>query len=699
MSKGIKKTYYFIGITIILILGAAAVYTKYFRYTGPEKDISKLHEKYYYLNLAEGINYVGDQKCQPCHAGLFDSYHTNGMGSSLFRLTKEKETEDFEKENTIYDAKSDYYYQVYKKNDVYYQKEFRKDKNGKITHELEKKIEYVMGSGNSVRSYIYSENGFFFEMPVSWYTEKKKWDLSPGYEKINLRFSRPIVEECMNCHNDYSGHIKFSDNKYHTPIAEGISCERCHGPGELHVKRYTEKSHTFEDIEKDSVDRTIVNPVNLPVDEQLSVCFQCHLQGEVRVFAEGKKQSDFKPGMKLTDVKEVFVQDNIAKGDFKIASHADRMFMCDCFINSKGAMTCITCHDPHKPVKDVPRQYFNDKCISCHAVNTLSTFSIKADHKPESDCIKCHMKQGGTKDVLHVNFTDHWIRKEIEDVPESVMKEKTDPKVAVKLKNFYNDTSEDSGLNLGIAYVKYFDTRHSHGEYLKTAMPLLEEGLKKFPQHKEGLFYLAFAYFKTDRIQEAVNILQKLTTADPDNAQAYFLLGTAFEKQKNTAKAIESYQKSLQIFPENIKALNSLGNLFYNAGRVNEAVDSYKKALNIISDNANVLNNLGDIFLYKINNLREGKAFIEEAIALDPDFSMALINLGNALMLEGNTAEAETVFRQVLEKEPRNVIAYGNLAVIYEDKGERNKAKEMLNKVLEIDPKDARALQMLENFK
>ncbi|MEO8664575.1 MAG: tetratricopeptide repeat protein [Ignavibacteria bacterium] len=693
MTKKISTFYLIIAGVIILCVASGVLYNKYFKKECRDEQISKLHEKYFYLNLSKEVSYTGDEKCKSCHSDITESFHKTGMGSSFYKLSGNNEIEDFTKENTIYDAKLNYYYQVYKKDNEYFQKEFRKDDAGKIIHELDRKIEYVIGSGNNTRSYLYSENGFYYEMPVSWYTEKAKWDLSPGYEKFNLRFSRPIIQECMNCHNGYSDFTEFSENKFHS-LPEGINCERCHGPGELHIKRQTEKSDLFEAIEKDSIDRTIVNPANLPIEEKLSVCYQCHLQGDVRVFTEDKSQTDFKPGMKLSDVKTVFVQDNVHKGDFKIASHAARMSLCDCFIKSEGKMTCITCHDPHKSVKDVSREFFNSKCISCHNTNTLSVSKFKVDHRPESDCISCHMKQGGTKDVQHVNFTDHWIRKEIE-TPDRQPEENISH---VKLKNFNNPGDKFADMNLGIAYVKYYDTKHPDKEYLQTAIPMLEENLKKFPEHKEGLYHLGLAYLKSDKTPEAVSTLQKLTSIDTGNAPAYFLLGTAFEKLKNTRMAIESYENSLKYFPENVKAYNSLGNLYYNTGKINEAIGAYKKAISIISNNPAVLNNLGDIYLYKLNQLDEAKKFLNMALELDPDFAMALNNLGNAFMIEGKTQEAEAIFKEVIGKDRANVMAYGNLAVIYEDKGNIAMATDMLHKILLIDPNDVRAKQMMKRL-
>ena len=699
MSKKIKTTYAIFFSLIVLTLIGVVAYKKFYTGTAPARDISKLQEKYYYLNLDKDVKYVGDDNCKSCHSEIHENFHTTGMGRSLYKPSASNEIEDFDKDNIVYDKKSDYYYKLIKKGGDYYQVEFRKDKDGNITHELEKKIEYVIGSGNKTRSYLYSENGFFYEMPVSWYSEKAKWDMSPGYENFNLRFSRPIIEECMNCHNSYTGFQEFSENRYDPHLQEGIGCERCHGPGELHVLRQTDESGMFESldkIEQDTIDRTIVNQVNLTLEENLSVCFQCHLQGDVRVFTDGRKQSDFRPGMKLEDVKTVFVQDDIKKGDFKVASHAARMILSDCFIKSDGGMTCITCHDPHVPVKSVSKDFFNGKCLGCHDTEKLNLSKLKEEHSKTGNCVSCHMKQGGTKDVMHVNFTDHWIR------IESGMNESADNESGnkrIKLKDIVNEGDELAKMNLGIAYVTYFETKDQDPEYLRNAIPLLEEDLKKYPDHKNGLYNLGLAYFRTGRTDEAISTFQKLVSIDPGNAQAFYMLGTVYEKAKIFPKAMESYQASLTIFPDNIKVLNSLGNLFYNNGKIGDALAAYTLALNLNSGNVNVLNNLGDINLYKLKNTNAARDLLVKAVELDPEFLPALNNLGNYYFITNDTEKAEDIFNEILRKDPANLLAMGNLAVIYEGRNEKEKAKKMLEKVLKINPGDPRALQMLDNLK
>lgn len=110
-------------------------------------------------------------------------------------------------------------------------------------------------------------------------------------------------------------------------------------------------------------------------------------------------------------------------------------------------------------------------------------------------------------------------------------------------------------------------------------------------------------------------------------------------------------------------------------------------------------NNLGHIYFNQLNDTSNARKYIEAALKLDPDFVMALLNLGNLQLTEGHEAEAEKLFKTIIRLDARFIPAYGNLAVIYNRRGKKEEAIKCLNKVLEIDPNDAMARKMLNEMK
>ncbi len=54
--------------------------------------------------------------------------------------------------------------------------------------QVEGEVAYAVGSGARSITYLVERDGRLFESPITWYTQKQQWDLSPGYEKIRPAF-------------------------------------------------------------------------------------------------------------------------------------------------------------------------------------------------------------------------------------------------------------------------------------------------------------------------------------------------------------------------------------------------------------------------------------------------------------------------------------------------------------------------------
>src|SRR5262249_31986445 len=123
---------------------------------------------------------------------------------------------------------------------------------GKEIGRLEAEVLYVLGSGSQGRSYLTSRAGRIYQSPISWYAGREEstavadwffprfgWDLSPGYHETLQHFNRAITLDCLFCHSHRAAPVKDTINRYETepfPKQSSIGCERCHGPGELHVR-------------------------------------------------------------------------------------------------------------------------------------------------------------------------------------------------------------------------------------------------------------------------------------------------------------------------------------------------------------------------------------------------------------------------------------------------------------------------------
>jgi hypothetical protein len=134
-----------------------------------------------------------------------------------------------------------------------------RDAKGRESAVDERELIRVVGSGHHSRTYLVAVGDKLFQTPMCWYTKDAVWDLCPGYEQNNDYFSREIDRTCVFCHNARMVRQPGARNAYVEPIPNGIDCERCHGPGRLHVDRWARG-----ETPTGTGDPAIVNPKREP---------------------------------------------------------------------------------------------------------------------------------------------------------------------------------------------------------------------------------------------------------------------------------------------------------------------------------------------------------------------------------------------------------------------------------------------------
>jgi predicted CXXCH cytochrome family protein len=315
--------------------------------------------------------YVGNLACSRCHPEIFSRYSGTPMAMSSGRDLRPLTPGRFNHPASgfTYDIRADGQVQI---------------SRGALS-EL-RLLSYYFGSGANGRSFGYVMNGFLFEAPVTWYTQTRGWDVSPGYEKDNRStWSRPIEPSCLFCHASRIRSREGTVNAYADPAFDqnGISCERCHGPGSLHVEGKGK----------------IVNPAKLAPARRDAVCAQCHLTGQSRVIRAGRQLTDYRPGDLLSDFAAHIVP--VERAGFQVNSHVEKLAESGCKRAAGDRMWCGSCHDPHSvPAPTERAAYFRAKCLTCHQT---------AECGQGVDCVGCHMPKNPAVDAGHGVFTDHSI--------------------------------------------------------------------------------------------------------------------------------------------------------------------------------------------------------------------------------------------------------------------------------------------------
>ena len=188
-----------------------------------------------YLNTQSRVKYVGDAACVRCHASSVETFRQHPMGRSLAPIGEGSVTDRKQEDGRpLFETKGLQYSIEHREGHVFHQ-ETRRDTSGRVVARNEVEVQYTLGSGRQGVSFLVEHDGFLFESPLTWYTRRRQWDLSPGFEVHNYHFDRPIRPGCLYCHANRAKPKAGPINQYQPPIFQGhaIGCERCHGPGEF----------------------------------------------------------------------------------------------------------------------------------------------------------------------------------------------------------------------------------------------------------------------------------------------------------------------------------------------------------------------------------------------------------------------------------------------------------------------------------
>lgn len=90
--------------------------------------------------------------------------------------------------------------------------------------------------------------------------------------------------------------------------------------------------------------------------------------------------------------------------------------------------------------------------------------------------------------------------------------------------------------------------------------------------------------------------------------------------------------------------------------------------------------------LLMLNRLEEAEATCRNAIALQPDYGKAYLNLGAVLQLQGRHQEAEACLRKAVDLIPGEAKAHNNLGALFLERGQLEEARASFERALQINP-------------
>jgi len=573
--------------------------------------------------------------------------------------------------------------------------------------------QWAFGAGSKAITYVSQlDRDTYIEHGLSYYPARKAIGITPGHtnsEGRRYRTFEPAATalRCFRCHS--TGPLNLGGAHQIEVSETGVHCESCHGPGQDHVKSA-------------GASGTIFNPKRLTPPELNEFCGTCH--------------------RKAGDISDWSNSWNVRHQPAYLSQSA-------CFRKS-GALTCVSCHDPHAPLARASQQY-DTRCSGCHAgVRHRSAVGSKA-------CVACHMPQVATNAGL--KFTNHWIgvyRVEAPLVPIRRLGKTLPPVTIASLRGKITQPADPSSFQALYQQVLteqegQFGTRHrqvaraaadlglflqSIGEF-EEAVPALERTLEidtanqdpAVPADQENLASVLAALNRSNgelRLLQlaargndpavAARTLARMAALDPANAETYY-------RQALTNEEAASGKEH----PRVAVLLNNLA-LALRQKDDNRAAEPLLRRAAAIQQKvfganspvvASTLNNLGSL-LQSTGRMAEAEQAERTALRifeqkLGPEtgeLATTCTNLADLLWTKGAKAEAVPLYRRALAIDesvygvdhPEVAADLGNLGLLLGELGQSAAAEPLLRRALAIyekhlGPASPKAVQMREHLK
>jgi tetratricopeptide (TPR) repeat protein len=223
---------------------------------------------------------------------------------------------------------------------------------------------------------------------------------------------------------------------------------------------------------------------------------------------------------------------------------------------------------------------------------------------------------------------------------------------------------------------------HQQGK-LKAAVHLYQQILQQDSKQSDAHNLLGAVYVVAKNYKLAEKHLLKATKFAPGYAPCHYNLGKAYLDQQKFHLALAAFSKAVKLQSDYVDAIFLLANTRVQLGAVAQAQAGYEKVIKLAPENFEAHNNLGSV----LQDIGSGEASIPHhkcAIALNPNFELAYLNLAHALVKLERHGDALEVFQDCI-KHCSSAKLYQKLGTTLQQLGRMGEAQQAYLKVIELD--------------
>ena len=203
-------------------------------------------------------------------------------------------------------------------------------------------------------------------------------------------------------------------------------------------------------------------------------------------------------------------------------------------------------------------------------------------------------------------------------------------------------------------------------------------------ENTKEAFNRSVALMKSGALDEAERMCRSLILEDPRDVNFLSLLGSVLLRKNQFEEAEKLLRSVIERAPDYPSAQENLGTVLLNMGKSEEALIPLQAAIELKPNSASTFFKLGGA-LKNLGRDEAGDAALKHAANLSP--TQASLEKATKLFVEGKYREAETLAKELVNFNPRDVNAGLLLARVAIHARAYDDAEKLLRKVLEIAPR------------
>jgi len=231
--------------------------------------------------------------------------------------------------------------------------------------------------------------------------------------------------------------------------------------------------------------------------------------------------------------------------------------------------------------------------------------------------------------------------------------------------------------------VSFADLEARYGSY-RMANALLNEAIR-LSNGKSVYAYNVLGTMEARRgeYEKSLEAFKNALEIDPENIPTLNAMGMMYKERGHFEKALELFEEVLKIDPENLHTLNAIGELLGDKRRFEEAERYFKKILEIDPYNIKTLVSTG-VMQNKKGNPDKAEALLREVLTLHPDNPYILSSLAEIYIEAGEFDEAEKWLKEALSRDRNNIPTLNSFGRLMTRMERVDDAREKFKRALKI---------------